>query len=326
MALTVQQLILAALLHADKRSLAEVDPATTSPDQRGYRADALQRLNAALQEMHGEGPAHVSKDEYDAKLRAGVAVTIAVTQDSKTTGTITTHASWMNGCTIRISGDSIDNQIVSYSGGVGALMHPHPGATGAVSATVYGDAIALPSNTVEVLPEPWLKGVRQLHPAANLSEFFATGVRYRLTDYEIEGISGNEFAVLREVDVPHTYWVQTRFLGNGTAANGEKYLRVNPLPDADYVVQMQLRYGPVAVTDADISAGAPYTDPNKIIELPIGWHERVLLPILEYQYLTSPFFQNDSARADIKERYYKALTILGRRPQQGRSRTVKVRP
>ncbi len=106
-------------------------------------ADGLQAvldaINAAIQKLDAVAPA-ISKTTLGAfAIAAPVTISIDVVNGS-TAIAAGTFESDQYGRTVRIDGDTIDNQITSLT----TLLHPHGGPTGTVNATIYSDAIGMP--------------------------------------------------------------------------------------------------------------------------------------------------------------------------------------
>lgn len=82
-----------------------------SADYPGRNAEVVKAINAALQELFGEGSPWLRYDEQGFLIYGPTNVTIAVTSESKTADVVTGWADWMEGCAIVIDGSTVENQI-----------------------------------------------------------------------------------------------------------------------------------------------------------------------------------------------------------------------
>src|SRR6478609_6271849 len=128
MSLTIHKLGLALLRRI---GVPSYDPAANAMNQnrRGLCAgdldEALNAINGAMEECFALGPIELSEQQQAGVLRAATAVSLDVTQYSTTIANLTTWADWMQGCTIRIAGDSRDNELISET----QLLRPYMGAS-----------------------------------------------------------------------------------------------------------------------------------------------------------------------------------------------------
>src|SRR3954471_19138884 len=97
------------------------DPAANATNQNrrglctGDLDEALHAINGAMEECFALGPIELSEQQQAAVLRAATGVTLDVTQYATTIANLTAWAGWMQGCTIRIAGDSRDNELISQT-------------------------------------------------------------------------------------------------------------------------------------------------------------------------------------------------------------------
>lgn len=193
------------------------------------KLEILDAINGALQKIHALSPHHTKITTASLYLDAPLAVSIGVTQgDVEVTGTTFTADQY--GRTIRIDGDTIDNQVA----GTTSLLHPYTGATGTVSATVYGDAVALPEPYSELVGDPRvLETGRDLH---HKKIRFVTWQR-------------------RNVCEPRFYWVEPNAANRASSAPA--IVRFDTLPDSTYRLTCEAMLAPARVSFSDLLAPGP---------------------------------------------------------------------
>lgn len=287
--------------------------------EAGDLAIAAQTINSSLQEIFSFAPAYIREREVSEVLRAPEAVTLNVTNASKTISSLTTYAAWMLGCTIRISGDEEDNQIISST----ELLRPYLGSTqSGVSATVYADTIKLDSSYGRVLDPVRIPRVPQLRPVSSKEDFyfwnepnrFSNGVpQHPLGGWHYDNTQ-------KSTGLPSVYFTEARYDGTSTAL--PLYLRFNPMPDQALSVTFRVKVKPTAVTVANI--GDQSSDPG--INIPIEWHESILLPICRKRFMAHPrFIGNPEVISQIKEDYETATRILQEMAPQSAPATAHYR-
>lgn len=295
--MTVADIATRLLCYTDNRSLSE---ALTLGAE--YLADVIQHINGGAQELFANGPSFLSQRPFGDVLREPTQISIATAvEDNATAGTITTFAAWMVGCTVRIDGQT-DNRLVSYSAGISKFLFPLP-ASGTLTATVFCDAIALPTNTSRVLPRPELPGTWYLEAAQNDQDF---------RDLHTQGDYGRQrrgaLSLAFPTGTPTTYQVESVILDGQTQP--QYYFRVLPLPERKFLLKYTAIVGPPLVSVDDLDAANDGAACTKVIPIPAGWDQLYLLPITLQRYTASPFFKNSEAKEEIARQYRAALVGL----------------
>ena len=149
-------------------SLDTASPANqVNPIEAGDLDDVAGVMTAGLQDIFDLGPSEIREKPGGAYLQAPTSVTLTVTQGSTTISSLTTYASWMLGCSIRIAGDDQDNELQSST----KIAVPYTGTSGSVTATVYGDCIQLDDTVGRVIAPVTLPNQAPLIPAGTRAEF-----------------------------------------------------------------------------------------------------------------------------------------------------------
>lgn len=295
--MTVAKIAATLLCYADQRSLSEALAAGSE-----YLEDVVLHINGAAQELFSEGPAYLRRRPMGDVLRAPVQISIAdAVEDSATAGAITTHVAWMTGCTLRIEGHP-DNRLLSYSGGVSTFLFPLP-ASGTLTATIYGDAIALPANTSRVLPRPELPGTWYLDPAQNEKDF-----RDLHTQSDYGRKRPGSLSQTFPTGTPCTYFIDP-VLADG-ATQPQFYFRVLPLPERKFLLRYTAIVSPPTIVVADLDAAGNGAASTKTIPVPVAWIPLYFMPIALQRYTASPYFKNADAKEEIGRQYTAALKGL----------------
>ena len=114
------------------------------------RATICTAINAALTWFDTNAPAPLRNRPWNGTLRATRTVTVNVTHGSQAFSFDTDPGDFI-GCTLVIDGDSRQNRVHSAT----ELKLPFLGTTGARTATLYGDGIALPSGFISLNDLLW---------------------------------------------------------------------------------------------------------------------------------------------------------------------------
>ncbi len=288
--------------------------------ESGDLAFAAGVINASLQEIFAFAPAYIREREVSEVLRDPVAVTLDCTNGSKTIANLTTYAAWQLGCTIRISGDEEDNQIISST----ELLRPYLGSTATgIGATVYSDAIKLDSTYGRVLEPVRIPRVPQLRAASSKEDFYFWKEPNRfgggIPSHPLGGWHYDN--TQKSIGLPVVYFTEARY--DGSSATLPLFLRFNPMPDHQLSVTFRVKVKPTAVTVANI--GDHTSDPG--INIPIEWHESILLPICRKRFMAHPHFTgNPEVIAQIREDYETATRELREMsPQTAEMRAIYAR-
>jgi hypothetical protein len=292
MSLTVHQCGLACLRRI---GVLSYDPTAnaTNQNRRGLCAgdldEALNAINGAMEECFALGPIELSEQQQAGILRPATAASLDVTQYSTTIANLTTWASWMQGCTIRIGGDSRDNELISQT----QLLRPFMGATAAgASASVYGDAIPLASSVLTVLGPVEIPEQMELCGVIG-QEAFKRAIGMGFSRF---ANTANFAAQAKPIGQPTHWTVETRNL----AANAftQRILRVTPMPDKAYSLTYRAKVKPPAYAQSDFYSGTDYaTDPGTII--PFDWAESTLLPVALQRFSAHPACENGPMSAEL---------------------------
>jgi hypothetical protein len=214
----------------------------------------LRDVNATLQKLWTMVPQWWTTPIQDALLQAPQAVTLTVTQGSKTFSGFTPSA-WMIGCTIKIADDTFNNEITSAT----TLARPFLGTTGSKSATVYCDAVALPSDTLAVFPPVMVLGLGELQSARTKRDLLALN----------NGTAAP----------PTTYFLERRSDASNIATH---MLRVAPFPDILYALAFDAKRNVPQVTLAAWNDAAN----TGTVPIPEEYIESIFLPFVRGAFAT----------------------------------------
>ncbi|MBK1883659.1 hypothetical protein JIN85_14655 [Luteolibacter pohnpeiensis] len=205
------------------RDLKEKSLSQLSADSRLELVDAI---NAAIQRLHELSPDHTKKTNGSLSLSAPVSAMLEVTNGSRSFTGYTIIGDELF-CTIRISGDPIDNQIT----GDGNLLHPYNGPSGTVEAVIFGDASALPATLMEVISDPLI---------------IETGDYLKLSNPMARDYRSPNRAICR----PCRFRIEGNALNNNPASPA--IFRTDSLPDQAYRLEFEAKLSPLRVGFEDI--------------------------------------------------------------------------
>lgn len=314
--MTIKQLAMLLLRDCGITSLA---PATTldNSNTRGVGTGDLDAVAAAISAAYGEifehGPATVSERRMGGVLRAQTNVTLDATQYSTTISELATYAGWMLGCTLRIAGDTGDNELLNST----TLVRPYMGVTGpAITAQVWGDAIRLDSSVSHVLDPVTLPNYWQMRQAADRVDLLNTAAALPVRTPQTRPAGSGSLSLIKRTGTPECYLVEGQYEPN--TAYLPIYLRVAPMPAGNFPIEFRVKLLPPVVTSADIDGGDHLTDPATLI--PLSWVHSVLLPFARIRISSDPFFNNREAAKSLERDYHAARAILeNQRPGIGRT-------
>lgn len=270
MSLTVHKLGLSLLRRI---GVLSYDPAQNAGNQNrrglcdGDLEEVLIAINGAMEECFSLGPVELSQQEQAGVLWEPTSITFDVTQYSAVIANATGWEARMQGCTVRVPGDTRDNQILSAT----KLLRPFMGPTAAAtSVTVFGDAVPLPSIVLTVLapvsiPEGELvPGIPQC--------FEGSAGQPKHWNVETRNIDGNAFT--------------------------QRFLRVAPLPSRAYSLTYDAKVKPPTFAQTDFYSGTSYAvDPGTVI--PFDWAESTLLPVALQRFSAHPAFDHPEVIAEV---------------------------
>lgn len=257
-------------------------------------------INGAYEEIFKDGPATISETEVGDVLRPSTGITLTATQYSTTISPVVTYASWMKGCTIRIAGDTGDNQLVD-----GATLHrPFTGSTGSTTATVYADCLPL-SGVLQVMPPIRILGKGEMRIVDSRDEFARWS--NQTSGYDSGTNYGNYNAdTNKQTGDPTVVFVDTRY--SGTTAGLQKFVRFNTLPSSVLSVIYRAKLASPAFTITDIGSDVA-SDPGTV--LPLDSLSSIVYAIARKRISGDPLFGAPHALAEIDRQYRHALAQLG---------------
>ena len=304
-----------------------IDIHTLGEASTAQRQWVCNAINGALQELWQNGPPHFKRRELSGILHGATPVIFLVSPNSANIYDFQGWADWMPGCTVRIDGDTYDNEIVDG----GKLLQPFQGsANGVVRAQVFGDCLNLDPSVSSILGCVRLADIRELEPSPNREAF-------NRANYWHEGDYGE---ALLSVQVrrkwtgqPHTYWVDTVFLpsvpnqSTEPGVEGNIYqqpsrplqpvvrLRVAPIPQQQYIAKFDCEMNPQSV-DVDT-----LENPNFVFQLPGHNDELILQAFVLQRWTACPWWKNNDAKTEIGRQFGEAYKALyGTKPQTKRAR------
>lgn len=307
-----------ALLLLRDMGITSLVPSTTldSTNTRGVGAGDLNAVAAAItgayQELFEHAPATISERRMGGVLRGQVNVTLTANNFSTTISGLTTYASWMLGCTLRIAGDIGDNELLNTT----TLVRPYMGTTGATTAQVWGDAIRLDPSVSHVLDPATIPNYWQMRMARDRVELLNTAAALPVRTPQTRPAGSGSLSLTKRTGIPECYMVEGQY--EPATAYLPLYLRVAPMPSGDLPLEFRAKLLPPVVTAADIDGGDHTTDPNTII--PLSWVQAVLLPFARLRIASDPLFDNREGVKTIEREYHAARAILeNQRPGIGRT-------
>lgn len=231
------------------------------------RLELLDAINGGLQRMHALANSNSKTTTISIPLDAPVTISIGVTNGSaETTGTAFTANQLYR--TVKIAGDSIDNQIT----GTNSLLHPYAGETGAVAATIYCDCVAF--------PEPYSGLVGD--PRVIEDNFILTHQK-----------AVSHWRMNRPIRRPDFYWMEENAPNQNPPAPFT--MRVDTLPDKLYRLEARATLAPARVAFADLlESGAS-------IPLLAEHVESYLLPIARGLLANSEMWRDEATKATAKK-------------------------
>lgn len=280
--------------------------------------DAVICINGALEESYSLAPISLTGRPVGGVLRPAPAVTLTATQYSATISALTTYASWMLGCTIRITGDELDNQIISST----ELLRPYVGSSAAgITATVFADCIPVDPKYMAVIEPVSILGRVPVRLVGSEEEFYAYayGGYGRRSGNFIDGVryggwGYNDTLANKTTGQPRLARAEWMALGT---AQPSLFLRFNPMPDRVYSVTFTGQLAPPVITAADIwTSGTPTVDPGTIVTLPFP--SSVLTAFCLKRWTANPTYspRGGDQIAEIERQFEDAKRAMLCRPAQ----------
>lgn len=232
-------------------SLDAASPANqVVPIEEGDLDDIALNMTAAFQEIADDSPAEAMQQPGSAFLHAPANLTLTATEGSTTVSAVTTYASWMEGCTIRIDGDDQDNELINST----TLARAYVGTTGsAKAATIYGDAVTL-DETVQHVMEPLFLSNQWPVPMANsLEEFMREGGWPMLADLSAGAMTSPFYLFSRRPTGNRPWiWIQDAYY-DPTLNYLKRRLRFSPMPDQKLSAGFTIMRNPIRITTDSIA-------------------------------------------------------------------------
>lgn len=208
-----------------------------------------------------------------------------------------------DGCTISLGGDNSLNEVRESptEDGTYLLLHPYTGASGTVSATLYGDSVLLEQSVDRVLSGSIAHERRPLAVATSRDEWMRWMIQsFGRRDYGI--YSAGRIDAQRQTGIPRAVWIDAQLDENDSRTRYRA--RCAPMPDNTYRATLEALIAPRAATEDDLADGAD-------VYLPVPGNRYNLLSALTMnQWAGSAWFKNESARKTIAQNYAKAVTEL----------------
>lgn len=287
------------------------------PDDSNYpgrNAAVLGVINGALQELYGESGPWPRKRSSGTWLNAPESVSIAVTNGS-TAAVIDSGdwKAWFAGCSIAISGSTIDNRIMNDTAAALALKFPHDGPTGTVTATVYHDSIVLPSDVAKVLEPVRIQGLR-MSPMTNAGEGLTSRAvddySFRRKTLDVVQTPGR---ILTRLARPAGYYVDSWLAS--ASANPRYRMLLSTAPAEAMFVEYE----------ATLTAPIGTALNSDAIPVPLDYVDSLLFPLACQRLTGTAFFRNESAKDEIARSFQEAKALI--KSLKPRTRTsTRVRP
>lgn len=174
--------------------------------------------------------------------------------------------------TVRIPGNGYDSTVINQSGSDYAVTPPSKTTTtGVVTITIFNDAVALPTT---------YEGVGN---TVRLNNRLLTKVGSRDDAERRISTGGRE----NPEGEPRLWWEDKH--------KGIAYVRLWPMPDAEYALSISVRYAAAAVAD-----NAIYTS-TETFDLEAEIMRDIVLPLAVERFQASPLFANPRSREQIEK-------------------------
>lgn len=263
--------------------------------------DAIDAMNATLQQMAAFAPLFATKQQRSAYFRAPSTLAVTGLTNGGMTATAASWPTWSPGCMILLPGDEDMNRILSVSGTTATLQFPHLSDTAAGTATINVDCAELASDIITVLEPVRYRGSCTNIPPAGGRDELATGDSDNVR-YFIESALANNA-------------VKLRMMLSGHFAQ-------------DTVLEFQARTALGTITQANVydAEGDADADPGVALPVPVGFVESIFLPLALDIFFSKPCItnydisslRNEDATKLVREQAKTALAMLERMRPQGR--------
>lgn len=268
--------------------------------------DVVGDINGAMQEITNGSPGESREYPGGGLLFGPRQVTLTATTNSPVISAFAGFNASMIGCTIRIQGDTQDNEVVSAT----ALAIPFVGTTGPnIAATVYGDCFTI-DPSIKTIPGPvMIPNQIPLVECSSRDAFMKYLGAPLVTDAAGRPWGYPFFYFFQKTVQRPRAWFMEGFYQTPLGYLPRR-IRFAPMPDQNYQLSFRSTLNAPFFAYADIFDGTTEDDPRTLIPLPDGWVESILLPIAKQRYTANPRFRNESAKPEIQRQYKAALAHL----------------
>lgn len=211
-------------------------------------------LTMAFQEGAQGSAAEQLNQPGSGYIQAPTSITLTATQGSTTVSALTTWASWMEGCTVRLNGDTQDNELLSQT----QLARPYTGTSGSgITGTMWNDCFTL-DDTVERILGPLIlsQGIRIPESGTRMA-YLQSGMYPSWNYYNCENpvvpfsyVPWWSYGPKPTAFNPVTYFLDTYY--DPTLSYIKRRVRLSPMPTIPQAVGWQAKRTPIRVTSADI--------------------------------------------------------------------------
>lgn len=258
---TVQACALSILRDMGVTSLNVASPPNQpTPLEPGDLDDVALALTQAIQEIAMESGGEQLRQPGSGWIFAPANVTLTATQGSNVISAFSGYTTAMNGCTIRISTDDQDNEILSAT----LLSKPFAGTSGsAISATVYCDCFTVDDTVERIIGPLLLDQNRQVYEVSSRIEYVqrcsfpifngyggvfpsAAFAPYAYAPFWSLGNKASD-------QYPSVFFLDTYY--NAAVGYPVRRVRLTPMPTVPQSVAWTNKMTPVRFTSADIVSG-----------------------------------------------------------------------
>ena len=263
-------------------------------------ARVLSDINAAVQHIYELGPDFWSVTEAGMQVRAPMSLSGLTLANGETTISGGSLAPWMHGCTVQLGGEGQQNEIRQTGSATYALAMPYQGgATSSGTGVVYHDALNLPGSVTDILPPILIPGKWELWPANSVRDLYEPS--FASTDHgRRTARRGLIWDTRRVIHTPDCYRVERNLTYQNEITTR---IRLNPLPDAAYVLRWRQRNAAYRVTSLD----------DTVAHLvPHGYKETLLMPVARKLFSGGVHWAliEEGGRREVEEGYGIAMQLL----------------
>lgn len=262
----------------------------------------LTDIRAAVQHIYEHAPDFWSVTEAGAQIQAPASLTGLTLTNGSTSFSGGSLSAYMHGCTVKLSGETQQNEIRQTGASTYALAYPYQGTTTAAgTGTVYCDALNLGAGATVIHPPVFIPGKWELVPAERPQDMWLPGYPYSDHGRILPKARWFVWQTERDIGTPEIYRTERNLTYENQITTR---LRLNPLPDAAYALRWQQRNAPYNVTS--LSDTVAYLVPH-------GYNESVLYPVCRWKFAASVDFtmlEDGASRQRIEQDYQNAMAIL----------------